>query len=246
MVSQTWRWDKTELKREPGTHFTLIWTVCPYSQTGLCTACMYRYCIHTNQRRLMPLKRKVSVLLNTFHCKHQIMTNRKESVDMCHLKIWLHLCTLQKWRVESCEFFSLLLTKEEACDVHSDHSFTFCLFFFSLLHASCGVWTLKARQRRGQSHRKLRRQTTSHPAWALEETLPPFKKSSSSKCKSQRSLGVKAEVLCCSVIENVHRFKASKNVFVMKKAECDLYDLWRGITFTKNSSQQKEITKQCD
>lgn len=37
--------------------------------------------------------------------------------------------------------------------------------------SECGAKTRHC----GQSHRKLRRQTTSHPVWALEETLPPSK-----------------------------------------------------------------------
>lgn len=128
MVSQTRRWDKTKLRKEPGTLFQLIWTVCPCSQPVPCMACVYVsagvcvcVCVHTLsilpsiRRDLSSLKRKlicVQVLISfadslltssfTANTKLTVWPTTMQLRVCVALQSWAkqHLKHLQEWQEE--------------------------------------------------------------------------------------------------------------------------------------------------
>lgn len=181
----------------PGTLWTL-WTVCPYNNPIHCTA---RVCVHmlttTHQDRLLPTQRKLLFPLQfLYSLKHSRFTaNKNWPCDQERCNCRYSMCMLL-WNLEQPELLVVPHSgttggedasfvkhqhyrlgwqkqkqnkKNKECDIHSDCCTPVTCFFFVYEHGAETRW------HRGQSHRKLRRQKTSHPAWALEETLPPWK-----------------------------------------------------------------------
>lgn len=157
MVSQTRRWDKTKPGKQPGTHFQLIWTVCPYSQPVHCTACVYvSVCIYAVYTVLTSIRRDSSPLKREqkFHCKHKsgCVTNGNSTADMCCLetlsKTTLAACSpvFKNCRRRGCCYFCQTLGWQRCSTDFYNRSMWST--FSSLLHlslffcASWGVWTL--------------------------------------------------------------------------------------------------------
>lgn len=140
-------------------------------------------------------------------------------------KTWFstHIC--KAWSVHTRRFLFLtpITHSFEACVVHSGSLHCVRWFFFlyiclprSTISASGCLNAVQTTRHCGHSHRKLKRQTTSHPVWVfLEEALPPRL---SSKCSF--TVAVSRED-CCGAWD--------KKKKALKKSALRLAhtDLWR-------------------
>lgn len=197
-VSQTRRWDKTKLRREPGTLFECMWTVCLFTAQFV-----LHECVHTQGSSKE--KRKCLYILVSSAASPKPLVFTANSVQSCscdwqQCNCWYVL----PWNREPCNTkvgdASSCVTATgswKQTNVTKKSHWLLCHTFRLLLHlrmwtpAQCLNVLLKARQHRGQSHRKPRRQTTSHPAWALKENA-----SSSRAASASRSLTWEAAMLC--------------------------------------------------
>lgn len=122
------------------------------SQGQLCQLCLY-VCVCVCIKRSQKEAELSSYFLYRLHIRLSFTAKHATQA------VWLLSCRL----LEAKRVLYIQLTPPYVC--------------FSL--PPWGVWTASesecgAKTRHcGQSHRKPRRQTTLHPVWALEETLPP-------------------------------------------------------------------------
>lgn len=142
--------------------------------------CVYRYCLYL-RRDSSTLKRKLSSSCVT---RQQCSCRRVAWLAACspHLPRTTGRDRVARFVKQTTSFF-----RREARAASSDHTNS-VLFSFSvwMQHLQKKKNLKKTRWHRGQSHRKLRRQTTSHPAWAF------WKKHFllSSECNYLRSLSL--------------------------------------------------------
>lgn len=158
MVSQPWRWDKTN----PRSQGQLIWTVCPGIQSEYCPCicdslrtdavcyCLYKT-VSGDQKESEPPWSSFSYTLGA--------------------RLFILDCTAMVWH-------QILVAAQGFCwtdDIIIRSMYMWCTCksvfpVFLLSPLKCELWVGR---HCGQSHRKPRRQRTSRPVCVLEEALPP-------------------------------------------------------------------------
>lgn len=163
----------------------------------------YQEC-HPHSKGIWTVFKVFSRPLQTLHTLTQSTFIANIELTMWQTVMQLQVCVaLKSWGRKSYQFFSQTWQKQKLSYGLLEEKHVLYIQItppsWSLLHCllgsvnSASVSECGAKTRHcGQSHRKLRRQTTSHPVWALEETLPPSKQ----QVQLLKISHVKAAVLC--------------------------------------------------
>lgn len=96
-VSQTRRWDKTKPRREPGTLFEYMWTVCLFTQPVHCSACVHE-CVHTQGSSKGKRKCLYILVSSVASPKPLILTAKSSSCDQQQCNCWY----VSSWNLEPC------------------------------------------------------------------------------------------------------------------------------------------------